>query len=167
MKDEEGRTKLYADIAHPINSACREMIQDRVIREYQNELKRSKLPGYISRYDDIDGDAMPPVAHPAVAGHVPPPHVSSPASPAPRSAAPQAGGGHGAASHSTAPHAAGPHLPAAHAPKAPSATPPSDPPRMQAGDESRFGLHRPASGGRSAASAGPRPEGFGAGIFES
>ena len=31
--DEEGRAKLYSDIAHPINSACREMIQDRVIRE--------------------------------------------------------------------------------------------------------------------------------------
>ena len=60
-KDEEGRTKLYADIAHPINSACREMIQERVIREYQDELKRSKLPGYVSRYDDIDGDAVPPV----------------------------------------------------------------------------------------------------------
>ena len=34
-KDEDGRTKLYADIAHPINSACREMIQQRVIREYR------------------------------------------------------------------------------------------------------------------------------------
>ena len=32
VKDEDGRTKLYADIAHPINSACREMIQERVIR---------------------------------------------------------------------------------------------------------------------------------------
>ena len=167
MKDEEGRTKLYADIAHPINSSCREMIQDRVIREYQHELKRSKLPGYVSRYDDIDGDAMPPVAHPAVAGHVPPPHVPAPAGPATRSASPQAGGGHGAASHSSAPHAAGPHIPAAHAPKAPGGGPPSDPPRMQAGDDSRFGLHRSSPSGRSAASAGPRPEGFGAGIFES
>ena len=27
IKDEDGRIKLYADIAHPINSACREMIQ--------------------------------------------------------------------------------------------------------------------------------------------
>src|SRR3990172_7647635 len=35
LKDEEGRAKLYADIAHPINSACREMIQERVIREFQ------------------------------------------------------------------------------------------------------------------------------------
>jgi stage V sporulation protein G len=54
VKDEDGRAKLYADIAHPINSACREMIQDRVIREYQLELDRAKLPGYRSTYDDYD-----------------------------------------------------------------------------------------------------------------
>lgn len=54
--DEEGRAKLYADIAHPINSACREMIQERVIAEYQEERERSKEPGYISRYDDFDYD---------------------------------------------------------------------------------------------------------------
>jgi stage V sporulation protein G len=54
VKDEDGRAKLYADIAHPINSACREMIQDRVIREYQLETGRSKLPGYKSTYDDYD-----------------------------------------------------------------------------------------------------------------
>ena len=29
--DAEGRIKLYADIAHPINSHCRELIQDKVI----------------------------------------------------------------------------------------------------------------------------------------
>jgi stage V sporulation protein G len=54
IKDEDGRAKLYADIAHPINSACREMIQQRVIREFQTELERAKLPGYRSRYDDYD-----------------------------------------------------------------------------------------------------------------
>ncbi len=51
-KDSEGRAKLYADIAHPINSACREMIQDRVIAEYEAELKLASSPGYRSRYDD-------------------------------------------------------------------------------------------------------------------
>jgi stage V sporulation protein G len=54
VKDEDGRTKLYADIAHPINSGCREMIQERVINEFRLELERAKLPGYISRYDDFD-----------------------------------------------------------------------------------------------------------------
>jgi stage V sporulation protein G len=52
IKDQEGRAKLYADIAHPINSACREMIQQRVITEYRAEQERAKEPGYVSRYDD-------------------------------------------------------------------------------------------------------------------
>jgi len=54
--DADGRAKLYADIAHPINSNCREMIQEGIIREYKEELKRSKLPGYRPRYDDFDAD---------------------------------------------------------------------------------------------------------------
>ena len=52
VKDQEGRAKLYADIAHPINSVCREMIQERVIAEYRAEQERAKQPGYVSRYDD-------------------------------------------------------------------------------------------------------------------
>ena len=57
IRDAEGRAKLYADIAHPINSQCREMIQSRVIEEYRTELERSKQPGYMSRYDeDYDDD---------------------------------------------------------------------------------------------------------------
>lgn len=55
-KDEDGRAKLYADIAHPINSACRELIQERVIRAFHEEIERSKLPGYVSSYDDYDED---------------------------------------------------------------------------------------------------------------
>jgi len=53
-KDAEGRAKLYADIAHPINSHCREMIQEFVIRDYYEEIERAKQPGYISRYDDFE-----------------------------------------------------------------------------------------------------------------
>lgn len=56
VRDETGRTKLYADIAHPINAACREAIQARVIQEYREELERAKQPGYVSRYDDYDLD---------------------------------------------------------------------------------------------------------------
>jgi stage V sporulation protein G len=52
MRDQEGRAKLYADIAHPINSQCREMIQQRVIAEFENEIELAKQPGYISRYED-------------------------------------------------------------------------------------------------------------------
>lgn len=53
-KDADGRAKLYADIAHPINSACREMIQNLVIDEYFQEIERAKQPGYVSRYDEFD-----------------------------------------------------------------------------------------------------------------
>ena len=53
-KDEEGRAKLYADIAHPINCACREMIQEAVIRAFHDEVERSKLPGYVPSYEDFD-----------------------------------------------------------------------------------------------------------------
>jgi stage V sporulation protein G len=60
VKDEDGRAKLYADIAHPINSACREMIQERVIHEFHLEQDRSKLPGYKSSYDDYDHEDAPP-----------------------------------------------------------------------------------------------------------
>ena len=54
--DADGRAKLYADIAHPINSICREMIQDCVVREYEEEVERAKQPDYVSRYDDFDMD---------------------------------------------------------------------------------------------------------------
>lgn len=54
IKDADGRTKLYADIAHPINSNCREMIQNRVVEDYQSELELAKSPDYVSRYDEYD-----------------------------------------------------------------------------------------------------------------
>ena len=54
MKDEDGRAKLYADIAHPINSACREMIQQRVIVAFEEEKARAKLPGYVPSYEEIE-----------------------------------------------------------------------------------------------------------------
>ena len=57
-RDADGRAKLHADIAHPINSACREVIQTAVIRAFQEEKERSKLPGYVSRYDDYDGGEL-------------------------------------------------------------------------------------------------------------
>ena len=62
-RDEEGRAKLYADIAHPINSVCREMIQERVIAAYRDEVERSKLPGYVPSYTDFDEDAAAPPAN--------------------------------------------------------------------------------------------------------
>ena len=55
-KDSDGRAKLYADIAHPINSQCRELIQNRVLDAYSDELIRAKAPDYRCTYDDYDED---------------------------------------------------------------------------------------------------------------
>ena len=74
IKDEEGRAKLYADIAHPINSACREMIQERVIKAFAEEKERARMPGYVSSYDDFD---RPEPAVPAQV-HSPSPEPSAP-----------------------------------------------------------------------------------------
>lgn len=52
IKDDEGRAKLYADISHPINCRCREMIQSRVLRAYAEEIIKSQQPGYVCTYDD-------------------------------------------------------------------------------------------------------------------
>lgn len=57
IRDEESTSgKLYADIAHPINQTCRDLIQKAVIEEYKLELDRAKEPGYRSRYDEAYQD---------------------------------------------------------------------------------------------------------------
>ncbi|MFO0845689.1 MAG: SpoVG family protein [Gemmataceae bacterium] len=53
-RDADGRVKLHADIAHPINSACREIIQSAVLKAFQMEKERSRQPGYVCTYDDYD-----------------------------------------------------------------------------------------------------------------
>ncbi|MEZ6087808.1 MAG: SpoVG family protein [Pirellulaceae bacterium] len=59
--ENEGPQKLYADVAHPINSECRERIQRHVIEEFELELQRAQQPGYRSRYDDdFDSDDVSP-----------------------------------------------------------------------------------------------------------
>jgi stage V sporulation protein G len=104
-KDDDGRSKLYADIAHPINAACREMIQQRVIRAYEEEKARSKMPGYVPTYEDLDEEAT-------WAG---PPGTHAPAHPA---------GSHPAASPATSPKVQG-----AEAPRGPH-RPPTAPQRQ-------------------------------------
>jgi stage V sporulation protein G len=91
--DADGRAKLYADIAHPINSACRELIQEAVVREYEEEVERAQHPDYVSRYDDFDFeyvDARRP-APPAGTydARVDPPHQHGNGHAAPHREAPQ------------------------------------------------------------------------------
>ena len=61
---DDGRLRLYADIAHPINAACRELIQNRVVAEYEAELVRSREPGYVSRYDGMGDEEQRPTRRP-------------------------------------------------------------------------------------------------------
>lgn len=68
-KDMQGRAKLHADVAHPINSECRERIQKALIEAYHAELERSKLPDYKPQAydddyedDDMAFEASPPPA---------------------------------------------------------------------------------------------------------
>lgn len=45
-QDIQGRMKLHADIAHPINALCRKRIQDMIVTAFNDEVEKSKLPGY-------------------------------------------------------------------------------------------------------------------------
>jgi stage V sporulation protein G len=74
LQDIEGASnKLYADIAHPVNQACRDLIQHAVIREYRLELERAEQPGYVSRYDEEYVEYIPhAVSTPSI---IPRPHM--------------------------------------------------------------------------------------------
>lgn len=53
-KDLQGRMKLHADIAHPINASCRQRIQEQVTAAFKEELEKAEQPGY--EPVDFDGD---------------------------------------------------------------------------------------------------------------
>ena len=57
--DSGGRAKLYADVAHPVNAACREKIQRHVVEELEREVELSAQPGYSPRYDNDYFDEDP------------------------------------------------------------------------------------------------------------
>jgi stage V sporulation protein G len=48
------RIKLHADIAHPINAACRQVIHAQVVDAFHKEVERSKQPGYVAPRLDTD-----------------------------------------------------------------------------------------------------------------
>ena len=63
-KDERGRPRLnpdgsrqlYQDIAFPITQEARKLLQEAVLAHYDEELRRSKEPGYACRYDREKGE---------------------------------------------------------------------------------------------------------------
>ena len=56
--EDDGRGKQHADIAHPINSQCREELQSQVLDEFYAECKRSEESGSDSQ--DPDSKATDP-----------------------------------------------------------------------------------------------------------
>ena len=63
-RDKMGRVKLHADIAHPINTACRQQLQERIVEAYKTESELASEPGYEPQSDveEFDGDAEPAAA---------------------------------------------------------------------------------------------------------
>ena len=53
-RDAQGRIKLYADIAHPVNARCRNHLQKHILQAFRKEHELSKQPGYTPA--DFDGD---------------------------------------------------------------------------------------------------------------
>jgi stage V sporulation protein G len=55
--DGDGRSKLHADIAHPISAPARESIQRRILASFAEEIERSKQPGYkpVEIYEASEG----------------------------------------------------------------------------------------------------------------
>ena len=60
LPDRRGRTKLHADIAHPINSECRHRLQDRIVEAFHLEMEQAKRPDYKplsdEEYEDTGGE---------------------------------------------------------------------------------------------------------------
>ncbi len=53
-RGDGSRTRLHADIAHPITSECREFVQSQVLEAFESEMERSKQEGYVA--PDLDAD---------------------------------------------------------------------------------------------------------------
>lgn len=61
-KDMQGRMKLHADIAHPINADCRKKIQEKVTAAFKEEYEKSKEPGYKpTEMDEPEDDDIPEI----------------------------------------------------------------------------------------------------------
>ncbi len=74
-RDPQGRIKLHADIAHPINSSCREELQKKILDAYEKECASSKQDGYkaneVYEPDDIDVEYDGYEDHEHETGHEP------------------------------------------------------------------------------------------------
>lgn len=163
-QNSDSPQKLYADVAHPVNSECREKISASVLLEFENELARAAEPGYRSRYDD-DFEAISESSDDLFPAKLPPAENHAPGTvPITRVDPPQSVGPPHGQPHPTRP--AHPATPRREPPSiAPSPIAPS--PRPDASNEPRelpaarrFERQPPRGPRREAA------DGFGAGIFD-
>jgi stage V sporulation protein G len=60
------RSKLHADIAHPINADTRRELERQVLAAYEVELAKSALPGYVA--PSLDGEDVEPYDSPYALG---------------------------------------------------------------------------------------------------
>lgn len=58
-QDAQGRMKLHADIAHPINVECRKKIQNTIVKAFEDEVEKSKAPGYKPVKMDVEDYDVP------------------------------------------------------------------------------------------------------------
>jgi len=77
-RDEKGRAKLHADVAHPINQQYRDELQRRILDAFEDELDRAEMPGYTPPADDLSADHVhpppPTTPKPQHDSDDPPPH---------------------------------------------------------------------------------------------
>ena len=82
------RTKMHADVAHPINSESRDYIQKEVVKSFTRELDLSQDPGYQAadideyhdeHFDDHEKPAAPASSPDATFGATAPPDETDPA----------------------------------------------------------------------------------------
>lgn len=68
--DDDNQNRLFADIAHPINSAARTKIHQQVMNAVTEEKSKAEQPGYVCAYDDYDNDddSNPVQANPVASG---------------------------------------------------------------------------------------------------
>ncbi len=67
-RNGQGRPKLHVDIAHPINTACRENMEKAILEAYQKEEEESERPDYEPQHWDLeDYDHGQPAAAPTAA----------------------------------------------------------------------------------------------------
>jgi len=81
LKDERGRARLHADIAHPINAQCREKLQKVILDAFRMEREKAKEAGYVPQQlhdelyaDDVDVEYLAPSATPGASRERPKEH---------------------------------------------------------------------------------------------